>query len=494
MLPHWDGFRGGCLKIISSRSIKAFLELFENPSGIRVGKGLKMNKNLFKGKNAGVIGLAKSGIAAANLLKSLGANVLVSESNTKILSGKRAKELNKGIEIEYGGHSDKLLGMDLVIKSPGVHPDLKILKELKIKKIPVWSELDLALSVSKPRKLLAITGTNGKTTVTTLLGEIFKAAKEQTIVAGNIGSPLAGLADKIGSKTAVILECSSYQLEDSVNLHPNVCCILNVTEDHIEHHHSMANYIKAKERIFLNQTKNDYCVLNYDDKRCRNMAAKIPSKVLFFSRKNVLKQGVFVSGGNIVFNFKERNFKFPIKLNIPGPHNIENALASAAMSAAAGIKPYVIQKVLESFKGVDHRIEFVREINGVKYINDSKSTNVDSTNVALQSFDEPIWLILGGRDKGFPYTPLRKLVKDKVKGIFLVGESSKKIKKDLSGTTRFYESKTIENAVKRSLETAKPGDVVLLSPACASFDQFKDFEDRGRQFKKIVKNLTRQSS
>ena len=460
-------------------------------------KGQKMNKNLFKGKKAGVIGLAKSGIAAANLLKSLGAKVFVSESNTKALSGKRSEELKKGIEIEYGGHSDKLLGMDLVIKSPGVHPNLKILKELKNNNIPVLSELDLALSAAKPGKLVAITGTNGKTTVTTLMGEIFKAAKKQTIVAGNIGSPLAGSANKVTSKTAVVLECSSYQLEDSIKLHPDICCILNITEDHIEHHHSMANYIKAKERIFKNQTNKDYCILNYDDKRCRAMSAKVPSKVMFFSRKHILKQGIFLSGGDIVYNYKGRKFKLPAKLNIPGPHNVENALAAAAMSVAAGVKLKVIRKVLESFKGVEHRIEFVSEINGVKYINDSKSTNVDSTNVALQSFDEPIWLILGGRDKGFPYTPLRKLVKDKVKGIFLVGESAKKIKKDLAGTTQFYDSKTIENAVKTSLETAKPGDVVLLSPACASFDQFKDFEDRGRQFKQIVniiKNEKRRNS
>ncbi len=232
-----------------------------------------------------------------------------------------------------------------------------------------------------------------------------------------------------------------------------------------------------------------FCVLNYDDAILRKLAVDCPSKVFYFSRKKKLKCGIYYSSGKIISSFGKNKFKIDIALKIPGLHNIENALAAAAISAAAGVKPKVIAKVLNGFRGVEHRIEYCGTHGGVKYFNDSKATNVDSTRVALESFDKNIWLILGGLDKGAPYTPLKKLINNKVKGILLIGEAAQKIKKGLAGTVPFYDCLTLSNAVKRSAELAKPEDVVLFSPACASFDQFKDYEDRGRKFKAFVREL-----
>jgi UDP-N-acetylmuramoylalanine--D-glutamate ligase len=457
-----------------------------------------MAKYSLKGLRVSIIGLGKSGIAAANLAASRGARVLASDSKPR--SSGITKKLSKSVRAEFGGHTDALLSSDLVIKSPGIPGDLEILKKIKKNKIPITGEIEFALSLApKPRRLIAITGTNGKTTTTTLVGEIFKNSGHKTIVAGNIGAPPAALTGKIGGDSNVILEVSSYQLEDMTDgqkaskapysFRPDISCILNITEDHIEHHHSMKNYIEAKAKIFASQRKNDFCVLNYDDPIVRKLAVKARSKVVFFSRKKILREGVYYLNGSFVVKLSGGCYSLEFKPIIPGMHNVENILASIAICTCAGIKPADMLETISSFKGVEHRIELVREIKGVRYINDSKGTNVDSTKVALESINGKIVLILGGKDKGFPYTPLKELVRSKVRAVLLIGEAAGLIKKDLRGTTTFFDCGTLDKAVKKAAALSDAGDTVLLSPACASFDQFNDFEERGKVFKTLVRQL-----
>ncbi|MFC1501732.1 UDP-N-acetylmuramoyl-L-alanine--D-glutamate ligase [Elusimicrobiota bacterium] len=441
------------------------------------------NKSL-KGLNITVLGFGRSGVAAAKLVFKLGAQVLISDSLHKKREG-----VNANIKTEFGGHSDKVLRSDLIIKSPGIPNNIPILKKARKNKIPVIGEMGFVLNHTNPKKVIAVTGTNGKTTTTTLLGKMFKDAAIKNVVAGNIGLPLSSLTEKIDKKTNAILEVSSYQLEDSPKFNPNICAILNITPDHLDHHCSMENYIKAKKKIFTNQRKNDFCILNYDDSKCRELARYCPSKVIFFSTKKELKKGIYYKNGSFVIRIAKFHIRFQAKLKVPGMHNIENILAATAMAIVSGIPINSIKKTIQLFKGIEHRIEYVAEINGIKYFNDSKATNVDSTRVALESFPGSIWLILGGKDKGSSYRVLQKLIKEKVKGVLLVGEAAKKIKKDLFGVVDMYDCRTINNAVKKSLYIAEKGDIVLLSPACASFDQFKDYEERGRQFKKSVDGL-----
>jgi UDP-N-acetylmuramoylalanine--D-glutamate ligase len=448
-----------------------------------------MKKTVIRGKTVGVIGMARSGIAAANLAKKLGARVLVSEARSREQCRAAARQLHAGIEIECGGHSDRLLASHIVIKSPGVPHGLPVLKDLARRKIPVWGEIEFAFRIAKPKCLVAITGTNGKTTTTALTGELFRQAGRKTIVAGNIGAPPAALTREIDGRTTVVLEVSSYQLEDAPTLHPHISAILNITPDHLEHHGTMKGYADAKAKIFANQTARDYCVLNYDDPLTRRMARRSRARVIFFSRRKALERGVYYRDGRIFVKIGACRFALDARLKIPGLHNVENVLAAVAMAAADGIEPGVIQKTIETFAGVEHRIEYTRTLNGVRYYNDSKGTNVDSTRVALESFGDPVWLILGGRDKGAPYEPLRTLIEDKVRGVLLIGEAAGKIRTELRGAAKFHDCKTMACALTTARKLAASGDVVLLSPACASFDQFTDFEDRGRVFKRLVRSM-----
>ncbi|MEI8217481.1 MAG: UDP-N-acetylmuramoyl-L-alanine--D-glutamate ligase [Elusimicrobiota bacterium] len=444
------------------------------------------------GQKIGILGLAKSGVAAANLAVSLGAEVLVSDVRAQLQCPARSL-LHKKVRREFGGHSALLLESDLIIKSPGVHGDIPILVSARKKKIPVIGEIEFASRLIRPRRIIAITGTNGKTTATALMGALCKSAGQHTLVGGNIGTPLASLVKKCTPATTLVLEMSSYQLEDSPTFHPSISAILNITPDHLEHHHTMKSYSAAKARIFARQTPRDFCILNYDDPLCRKLARRCPAQVLFFSRKKLLPRGVrYIDDGkgrNIVVSVGKRFFRLPADLRLPGMHNVENVLACVAMAAAAGLPPTVIERTIASFRGVEHRIEFVRSVAGVRYFNDSKGTNVDAARVALESFDDPVWLILGGQDKGSPYAPLRELIKKKVKGILLIGEASPKIRRELAGCAAFYECRTLSRAIRYARKHAQKKEVVLLSPACASFDQFTDFEDRGRQFKEMVNSL-----
>jgi UDP-N-acetylmuramoylalanine--D-glutamate ligase len=434
-------------------------------------------------RKIGVLGLGKSGIAAANLSVKLRYNVFASDSKKKEI-----KDLNKKIVTEFGVHSDKILASDIIIKSPGISSDVPILKKARKHKIIVMSELAFALENSKYKKIIAITGTNGKSTTTDLISKIVKATHKDSIVSGNIGFPLTDKALKTTKNTYITMELSSYQLEDTPKFRPNISALLNITPDHLEHHKTMKAYIKAKENILINQKREDFAVINYDDKLCRKTAEKTEAKIIFFS-KQPLKRGVFYDNGKIVIITGRKHIEIKPKINIVGMHNIENILAAVAATYAAGITPAVIEKIISKYKGVEHRIEFIKTLNGVNYYNDSKSTNVDSTRVALESFDGNILLIMGGRDKGSPYTHLKQLIKQKVKAVFLIGEASNKIKKDLKDASVFFNVCTIENAVNHIFKTAQKGDTVLLSPACSSFDQFRDFEERGAVFKQLINKL-----
>jgi UDP-N-acetylmuramoylalanine--D-glutamate ligase len=446
-----------------------------------------------------VLGLGKSGVAAANLALKLGYETFASDSGKK----RSIKKLNKKVSTEFGGHSAKVFEYPLIIKSPGIHSDIPILKEAAKRKIETISELSFALRHSKRKKIIAVTGTNGKTTVTDLISKIIKAAYKDSVVCGNIGFPLSDKALQTTQNTFIIMELSSYQLEDTPDFKPDISVSLNITPDHLEHHGTMAKYIKAKENIHANQTRKGFAVVNYDDKICVKSALKTKAEKIFFS-KYPLKKGVYCAGGEIVINLPScigaptdrhsvgkgsKKVVINPKINIVGMHNVENVLAAAAATYCAGVDPSVIEKVISSYKGVEHRIEYVKTVGGAKYYNDSKSTNVDSARVALESFDGRILLIMGGLDKGSPYSPLKKLVEKRVKAVFLIGSASSKIKKELSGSSVFYDCGNIENAVKKVFSVAEKGDTVLLSPACASFDQFDNFEERGKIFKKLVLDL-----
>ena len=430
-----------------------------------------------------VLGLGKSGIACANLAASKGYTVFASDSG-KARTHKQMS-LNKKVEVEFGKHSKKILDCDIIIKSPGLPNELEILQQARKQEIPVLSELDFALNFASPKKIIAVTGTNGKTTTTTLIYEIIKKGYNNTFVAGNIGFPISEVVTKLNSKSILVLELSSYQLEDSPYFRPNISVSLNITPDHLKHHHTMANYVKAKANVFVNQKKQDYAIYNYKDKYLKKSILRTKAeKVAFNDDKG--KNYIYYKDGIIYLKKSGKTIKLNPKINIPGKHNIDNILASIAASYIAGTKKNVIEMVISKFKGVEHRIEFVKEINGVKYYNDSKGTNVDSTKVALESFNKNIQLILGGQDKGSPYKPIFNLIKKKVKNIFLIGEATNIIKKQLKGAAPMTECNTLSNAIRKIHSVAEKGDIVLFSPACASFDQFNDFEHRGREFKKFV--------
>lgn len=436
-----------------------------------------------KQRFVGVIGAGRSGLAAARLLHRQGARVLLSDQ------GRITAKLPAGIETESGGHSNRLLDCDLLVRSPGVPGHLAILRKAAARRIPIWSELELAARSCQPRRFVAVTGTNGKTTTTALVGELFKAGLSPVLVGGNIGTPLSDLVPKVSRRSTVVLEVSSYQLEDIDTFHPQIAAVLNITPDHLEHHGSMKAYAAAKARIFENQNRRDVTVFNADDAWCRKLAKRCRGRRLWFSRRRLLPSGVSYERGDIVFRWGTMNARWPLRWNLPGPHNIENALAATAMAAAAGIPTAVIRRVLERFRGVEHRLELVKIIGGVRYVNDSKATNVDSTRVALESFAQPLVIIMGGEGKGAPYKPLAPLIRRHVKTILLIGEDAPTIRRELRGMAPMEHCGTMKRAVARARRLAQSGDVVLLSPACASFDQYRNYEERGRDFKALVRKL-----
>lgn len=441
----------------------------------------------------GVIGFGRSGSAVLRRLIELGAEVFVSEQKPlesfDAGSITELKALTR--DLEFGGHSERLLSFaKLLIVSPGVHLDIPILAKARKRGIKILSEIDFAFSLlSKP--LIAVTGTNGKTTTTTLIGEMLKAAGKRVVVCGNIGYPISAVDDS--DLDLIVAEISSYQLEASTDFKPWISVMLNITEDHIERHKTMEGYMSAKARVFTNQTGSDHLIYNFDDPLVAELSKRSPAKLLPFSRTNKLDEGVYLEGSRLVARVGNNKFDIIDKKDIfiKGDHNVENALAASSVAILSGVDAKVIAKVLKDFKGVEHRIEFVAKISGVSFYNDSKGTNPDSSIVALRALGNNVILIAGGRDKGSNLSKLIDEAKPRVKAMMLIGEASERFKNDFSrsGFKPIYEEKSMEAAVKKAAAIAASGDQVLLSPACASFDMFTDYEERGRVFKHLVKSL-----
>jgi len=444
-----------------------------------------------QGKRALVVGLGKSGVASALFLKSRGARVTVSDSKPEAeLRNEILLLLDHGITVETGGHGDRTFrGQDLIVVSPGVPFDAPQLEQARALGETVIGEVELAAQFL-PGSIVAITGANGKTTTTTLAGEIISAGNFPTLVGGNIGTPAISFADQARPDTWAVLEVSSFQLETIVSFRPRVAVILNITPDHLDRHKTFANYVNAKARIFENQRPDDFAVLNADDPTTAGLAGRTRAPLFWFSRKKEVEKGAFLRGGHIHFRDgkSEREIMPLSEIPLKGAHNLENVLAGVSIGALVGCQPGQIREAVRNFKAVEHRLEFVAKIAGVDYYNDSKATNVDATIKALESFPANIHLILGGKDKGSDYSALSELLRERVKRVYTIGAAAAKIQSQIAGT-EIVPSQTLENAVRSASESATTGDIVLLAPACASFDQFENYEHRGRVFKEIVHSL-----
>jgi len=448
------------------------------------------------GKRVLVVGLGKSGVASALFLKKHGAKVSVSDTKSgDELRNEIPVLLDNGITVETGGHGDRTFrGQDLIVVSPGVPVDAPPLVQARSLGESVIGEIELAAQFL-PGPIVAITGSNGKTTTTTLAGEIMTASGSPTLVGGNIGTPAISLAERAKAGTVIVLEVSSFQLETIQTFRPKVAVVLNVTPDHLDRHRTFEIYTDAKARIFENQQGSDFAVLNADDPTCVAMAARTRAQVFWFSRLKEVQQGAWVRDGNIVFRDAagQREILQVSEIPLKGAHNLENVLAAVCAGALMGCVPEKIRQAVRDFKAVEHRLEFVASIRGVDYYNDSKATNVDATIKALESFPANIHLILGGKDKGSDYTVLNDLLRQRVKRVYTIGAAAAKIESQIvsskGGGPELVHAETLENAIRKANAAAQAGDVVLLAPACASFDQFKNYEHRGKVFKEIVKGL-----
>ncbi|MCC6543372.1 MAG: UDP-N-acetylmuramoyl-L-alanine--D-glutamate ligase [Nitrospirae bacterium] len=446
-----------------------------------------------KGKKTLVVGLGKSGIAASRLLLSKGAIVTATDSNPAEKLSDEANGLAAvGVNVEAGGHrTESFTSSDLIILSPGVSKKIEPLSMARKQGVRIISEIELACRFID-RPLIAITGSNGKSTTTTLIGEILKACGCTVFVGGNLGTPLSDYVLSGSMADWIVAEISSFQLETIEEFRPKISVLLNVSPDHLDRYQSISEYSEAKFRLFENQGKDDAAILNGDEPWSRNVSGRIKCHSVFFSRKRKIKKGIYTEDGWIISEINGESFRVCeiSRLGIKGVHNLENAMASAAAGILAGCDQNSIETALERFTGLEHRLEFVREIHGVKYINDSKGTNVGAVIKSIESFKYPLLLIAGGRDKGSDFSPLKPLIKERVKRLILIGEARDKIASVVGSVTETSFASSLNEAVSIAHREAVKGDVVLLSPACASFDMFRNFEDRGKQFKEIVWKLT----
>jgi UDP-N-acetylmuramoylalanine--D-glutamate ligase len=445
-----------------------------------------------KNKRVLVVGLGKSGVASALFLKSRGAHVTVSDTKPQEQFGTEIPLLlDQGIAVETGGHGERTFrGQDLIVVSPGVPVDAPPLVQALSLGEAVIGEIELAAQYL-PGPIVAITGSNGKTTTTTLAGEIMTAGGVPAVVGGNIGTPAISLVERATSQTIAVLEVSSFQLETIQTFRPKVAVVLNVTPDHLDRHRTFEAYAAAKARLFENQQPDDFAVLNADDPTCVEMAGHVHSQVFWFSGKKEVRQGAYVHNARLFFRDPAGQHEIMLVSEIPlkGAHNVENVLAAVCVGALMGCKPEQISRAIRNFKAVEHRLEYVATIRGVEYYNDSKATNVDATIKALESFPANIHLILGGKDKGSDYSVLNGLLRQRVKRVYTIGAAAAKIESQIKGATEIIHVETLDAAVKHAAAAATPGDVVLLAPACASFDQFQNYEQRGQVFKEIVQSL-----
>ncbi len=446
----------------------------------------------YENKKALVCGMAKSGIAAAKLLKNLGAAVTLQDMKKRedISADVLALE-QEGIVLYTGANPDDIAcEQDLIVLSPGIPCDLPFIEAAEAAGVSVISEVELAYGLT-PCPITAITGTNGKTTTTTLTGEIMKAVYANTAVVGNIGISYSGEVERLTEKDWVVAEISSFQMEKAKEFHPRISAVLNITPDHLNRHKTMEVYIAMKERVFAKQTAEDFCVLNYGDEACRAMADKTAAKVFFFSSSEKLEEGIYLDGENIEvrFNGVEETLISVNELQILGVHNYENVMAAAAMGICANVPLDTIRMVLKNFAGVAHRIEYVTTVDGVDYYNDSKGTNVDASIRAVLAMKKPIVLIGGGYDKGGSFDEWTKLFPGRVKHLVLIGVTAPMIRESAEkfGFTAISECETFKEAVDLCRKEAEAGDCVLLSPACASWGMFDNYEQRGDMFKEQVR-------
>ena len=439
-----------------------------------------------------VVGLGKSGVASALFLKSRGARVTVSDSKPEAeLRKEILLLLDHGITVETGAHGDRTFrDQDLIVVSPGVPVDAPQLIQARNLGENVIGEIELAAQFL-PGPIIAITGANGKTTTTTLAGEILAAGKFPVLVGGNIGTPAISFVDHATPQTWIVLEVSSFQLETIVEFRPRIAVILNITPDHLDRHKTFENYVEAKARIFENQDVGDFTFLNADDPATIGLSERTLAQRFLFSRKKEIGTGAFVRRAHIYFRDGHRESEIMPLSEIPlkGAHNLENVLAGISIGMLVGCAPEQIRHAVHNFKAVEHRLEFVAKVAGVDYYNDSKATNVDATIKALESFPANIHLILGGKDKGSDYTVLNDLLRERVKRVYTIGAAAAKIESHIQGAAEIDPAETLENAVQRAAASAIPGDIVLLAPACASFDQFQNYEHRGQVFKEAVRSL-----
>lgn len=445
-----------------------------------------------KGKKVLVFGAGISGVGSCGLLKEKDAEVILYDGNAKLDIDKLKAQLEEGVEVIAGAFPEELMEcLDLVVISPGVPTDLPVILAMKAKGIPVWGEIELAYVCGKG-EILGITGTNGKTTTTSLLGEIIGNAFESAFVVGNIGNPYTTVAAQTREDSVLVAELSSFQLESIHTFRPRVSAVLNITPDHLNRHHTMEAYIQAKLDIAKNQTPEDVCVLNYEDPETRAMADKVRASVLFFSSVHILEKGIYLEDGNIIYKPDAGKAGILVcnveELQILGTHNYENVMAAVAMAASYGVDMEIIRNTVKAFRGVAHRIEYVAEKNGVVYYNDSKGTNPDAAIKGIRAMNRPTVLIGGGYDKQSDFHEWIESFDGKVKHLVLIGATKEQIQKEAAecGFTNCILKDTFKEAMDACVELAAPGDAVLLSPACASWGMFANYEERGNEFKKYV--------
>jgi len=443
------------------------------------------------GKKVLVVGMARTGIATAKFLKAKGSLVTTTEAKPENEMKEAVQEL-KGMDLstEWGGHqTETFLKQDLIVVSPGVDLSMDPVQKAIRHGVRVISEIELAYHfIHVP--ILAITGTNGKTTTTLLLGEMLKEDGRKVGVGGNVGEPLILFAEGGDRWEVLVVEISSFQLEAIEDFQPRISVLLNITEDHLDRYSSYTDYIEAKARIFANQNSGDLAILNRDDPIVTQFGEKVKAKKVMFSMSEKLEEGAFSDGQTISLRLGGKGEEYSLaKTPLKGIHNVENMMAALTTARMFGCSKKAVQDVLDRFKGLEHRLEFVREIGRVRFYDDSKGTNVGSVVKSLQSFSEPVILIAGGKDKNGDLSPLKEWVRKQVKHLILIGEAKERMNRELGGLTDTVMAKTMEEAVSFARQKAKGGEVVLLSPACSSFDMFKDYKERGKVFKEAVRRL-----
>jgi UDP-N-acetylmuramoylalanine--D-glutamate ligase len=478
--------------MIGEQSIDPSINHEPRTTNYELGQNMERTLDVH-GKRVTVVGLARSGAAACRLLASRGARVTGSDHHP---AGKIQTDLDdlrrRGVTIELGPHRpETFLQADLMVVSPGVDSDLPLLQQARSQGVRIWSEVELAFRATNA-PFIAVTGTNGKSTTTTLIGLMIERAGQGAVVAGNIGTALSDVVGGLSRKHWVVAEISSFQLEAIEIFRPRVALLLNVTPDHLDRYADFAAYVKAKARIFVNQQPDDTAILNADDPRTLDAASGCRARKIFFSQRRPVSEGAFLKEGTFWLRMdgKEEAVCRQDALKIQGSHNTENALAAIAASACVGVPSHSMREALASFPGLEHRLELVGEIGGVRFFNDSKGTNVGATVKSLEGFPAGrVILIAGGLDKGADFRPLVPLVKERVKVAILIGRAREKLTAVFSGACPTTAVASLEEAVEAAARDAASGDVVLLSPACASFDMFQDFEERGRIFKAAVRRL-----